>query len=225
MTGEQTGVGEKRNRGIADAIFWKLHANYLRNNQEEARRFAGMLSEYEPEKIREEIGEIHFKRYNVIQDNISRGLYGRIYFSGNTAPFIKTSYTPQEKTCKEKEFCDILVSTEGRKKLSELLQFSQSFSILREFELGEFGRVDLLVRSDRKVFPVEVKMGEAPNSLVSQIDRYRLALELDMVWGLYDEVEAVVLAERFTPYEAIELSRLSVKMVEHNGTIASMKVL
>lgn len=215
----------KRYRGIAHALYWKLHSNYLNHKQTESDRFAGMLSEYSDEIILQEIGEIHFKRYNQIRENIKRHSYGRIYATGQTAPILRQTFTRPEKSCKEKEFCDILSSKEGRAKLSELLKLSQSCSILREFELQEYGRVDLLVRDGRKVFPIEVKVGLAPNSLVSQIDRYRLALELDMCCGLHDCVEAYVMAEMFTSYEAIELSRLSVGMIEHNGTLASMKVL
>ena len=67
-------------------------------------------------------------------------------------------------------------------------------------------------------------MGSAPADVVSQIDRYRLASELDMCMGLHDDVKAVVVAESFPHYVAVELSRLSVTMVTHDGSPQGLKV-
>lgn len=184
-----------------------------------------MLSDYPDTQIEKEITHTHFLRFLKIRDNILNNQFGRLYGNGYNVPELATVYAPIQKSCEEKEFCKKLSTKEGREKLSSILSITQDFSLLSEFELGHYGRLDLLGKSVRTVFAIECKVGLAPNSLVSQIDRYRLALELNMNLGLYDEVKAYVVSERFTTYEAIELSRLSVNMIEHSGTIQSLKVL
>lgn len=212
-------------RREAHAIYWKLHAKYLTNQREEANRLLGMLSDYTDSQIEKEITEPHYRRFLKIRENISNKQYGRLYGAGYDAPVLPYFVAPIEKSCQEKEFCKKLFSKDGVDKLSSTLEIPQGLSLLSEVELGNYGRLDLLGKVARTVFAIEVKVGKAPNSLVSQIDRYRLALELDMTLGMYDEVKAYVVAEQFTNYEAIELSRLAVNMIEHAGTIESLRLL
>jgi hypothetical protein len=84
---------------------------------------------------------------------------------------------------------------------------------------------DFLVREGRTHHVIEVKAGGTPSDVVSQIDRYRIGSELEMTMGLHDRVTATVIAERFSPYVAMELSRLSVRMVTHCGTPESLRLL
>ena len=53
---------------------------------------------------------------------------------------------------------------------------------------------------------------------------YSGRINLDMATGLFDNVNAIVLAESFSPYVAGELARLGVVMITHrNGDIGSLK--
>ena len=211
-------------RQIAHCLYWKLHTAYLKNNRHDSNKFFGMLNEYPDCDILKEIDEPHFERYKTIRTNIQNGIYGRIHGSGFETPEIPLVFS-KDKSGSEKEFCDKLWSKEGRIKLSNLLNLSKNATILREYEIDSFGRLDFLIRDGRRISIIEVKMGQSPYSLVSQIDKYRLAVELDMCYGLYDYVNAYTIAESYTSYEAIELSRASVKILEHKGTLESLRII
>ncbi len=210
-------------RGIPHALFWRLHTSYLKNNRYDAEKFLGMLSDYSENTILAEITAIHFNRFLKIKDNIQKGIFGRIYESGFSTPMLEAG--KKQPSCQELEFVNKLCTDEGRAKLCTLCELSPKTNFQREYELNEYGRLDLLGKEGRRLVAIEVKVGQAPNSVVSQIDRYRLALELNFCIGIYDTVDAYVLAESFTTYDAIELSRLSVKMIEHKGMIESMRLL
>lgn len=221
-------VSAKAPRGVIDAIYWKLHTSYLRNDRKTADRFLAML-EHEADgdwdAVRAELGLKHFLRLHQIKAKIKIGQYGRLYGDGYETPAIEATYGVIQKSGLEREFCDKLYSQDGRERLAVACGFGPVCTVLRELDLDEFGRVDFLLGEGRARLAVEVKMGEAPSSVVSQIDKYRLGLELDMCRGLYDEVFAAVAAEYFPPYVATELSRLSVIMLQHNGTIESVRRL
>jgi hypothetical protein len=216
---------EKKFRGEIHAIYWKMHTSYLKNNRDTAKLFFGMLSSYSDYEILNEIGLVHYNRFEIIRKNIENNMFGRLNGNGYTTPDDITTYK-KEKTIKEKDFCKLLYSKTGSRFLAELVGADlNSYTILNEFELGDYGRLDFLIKSGRKVYAIEVKTGEAPSSLVSQIDKYRLALELSMNFGLYDEVQAFVVAEAFPVYVTGELSRLSIELIEHKGTLETLKLV
>lgn len=212
-------------RGIIDALYWKLHTSYLKNDREIADRMLGMLEdEGKKSSILEEIGPIHYARFELIQANVKNENYGRLYGSGFETPFVDPFIT-KERSGEEAEFHMKLWQKEGREKMFECLGIGFWASTLHEVDMYPYGRCDFLVREGRTWYVIEVKTEGAGHSVASQIDKYRLAMELDMSLGLHDKVEAIVIATTFSPYVAGELSRLSVKMVTHNGTVESLKVL
>lgn len=211
-------------RQEAHAIYWKLHTSYLKNNRKDVEKYTGMLSEYPDEQIRKEITEVHFDRLIKIRDNITRGIYGRLHGDSFTTP-ITTTIVNKERSGLEKEFCNQLVTSLAQRKLAELMHIQGKFGVCREYDLSPYGRLDFLFREGRRLCALEVKMGKAPNSLVSQIDRYKIALELEMCKGLVDRVDAYVLAESYTQYEMSELSRMGIRMMEHRGTVESLRII
>lgn len=215
-------------RRVIHAIYWKLHTAYLRNNRREADRFLAMLldeSKGKDNSIQAEIGLPHFLRFNQIRTQIKAGRYGRLYGDGFETPPIAATYGTIQKSGDEREFCAKLSNRAGKDKIAVACGLTELSTMLTEVDLDEFGRVDFLIMEGRKQCAVEFKMGEAQHAVVAQIDKYRLGLEFDMCKGLYDEVLAAVAAEHFPLYVATELSRLSVMMLEHKGTIASIQPL
>lgn len=211
-------------RGAAHAIFWKLHTSFLKNEREKAASFLGMLEDEQAHGIdvKADIGPIHYARFEIIKENVKNGHFGRLYGYGMETPEIDPSGST-ESNGKEDEFHRLLLSKEGREKLFGCLDIEFYASVVHEVEMDPYGRCDFVVREGRTWHAIEVKMGEAKSAVVSQIDKYRLAMELDMNLGLHDRVEAVVVAENFSPYVAGELSRLSVRMLKHAGTIESLR--
>jgi hypothetical protein len=210
----------KRPRGILDAIYWRLHTSFLRNRRDEAKKFLGMLNTYTEREILSELHPIHFERFKTIQRRIEQNLFGRLYGEGYQTPIFEQNFAPVQKSGPELEFCKELVRQ--KTKLLYILQASPTALVGREEEMREFGRCDILARDNRIIRAVEVKMGEAPSSVVSQIDKYVLALELNMCLGLYDIVVGTVIAEKFPPYVAAELSRIGINMITHSGTVDSL---
>lgn len=212
-------------KGIIDAMYWRLHSAYLRNQREEAAKFLSMLEEEakdKPDGLLAEVGPVHLGRFRLIRERMRRGEYGRLYSGGSSAP--DDAFPMAEEVDKQElEFCWDLVREPHA--LFSLMDVHPGAILVRELEMGEYGRCDFLVRDGRTWHVVEVKMGEAPFSVVAQIDKYRLAAELDMCMGLHDEVRAHVLAGGFGPYVASELSRLSVSMMRHKGDPDSLEKL
>lgn len=210
-------------RGIPHVLFWKLHTAYLKNNRHDAEKFLGMISDYSDNKIHQEITTVHFNRFLKIKSNIQNGIFTRIYGEGTTTPILESS--KKQPTCQEIEFVNKVCTPEGKVILCKLCGLSPRASLQREYDLGEYGRLDLYIKDARRAVAIEFKVGCSDSSLISQIDRYRLALELNLCLGLYDVVDVFVAVESFTSYTAIELSRMSVKMIEHKSTISSMRLL
>lgn len=211
-------------KGIIDAIFWKLHASYLKNDRKTADLMLGMIEdEGKRASIKEALGK-HFDRYEIIKFNIQNKQYGRIYGQGTDTPEIDP-FGNKESDGKEAEFHKKLMSKEGRQKLFNCLGIEFWATMVHELEMDPYGRCDFLIREGRELTVCEVKMGSAKSSVVSQIDKYRLAMELDFCLGLHEKVNAVVIAETFSPYVATELSRLSVQMVQHSGEPESLRKL
>jgi len=212
-------------RGIIDAIYWKLHTSYLRNERKDADKFLGMLEdEGKKAPIKEEIGPVHYARFELIQANISNGSYGRLYGYGFETPYVDP-LANKERSGEEAEFHKRLIQKEGRQYLYDCLNIDFWSGMIHEVEMDPYGRCDFVICEGRTWHVVEVKMGEAKSSVVSQIDKYRLSAELDMSMGRHDKVNAVVVAESFSPYVAGELSRLSVQMVQHTGQPSSLRLI
>lgn len=207
-------------RGVAHAIYWKLHTAFLKNERPTAEKMLGMLEADELLNpiLKDQIGAIHYARYELIRENIRNGQFGRLYGFGTSVPSIESGGI-NEDSGSEAEFHKMLLSKQGKERLFGCLGIESGASVVHELDMAPYGRCDFLVREGRTWHVIEVKMGEAKSSVVSQIDKYRMAQELEMCLGLHDRVEAVVVAENFTPYVAGELSRLSVQMVKHGGNI------
>lgn len=209
---------------MLDAIYWRLHSSFLRNEREDARRFLAMLEDELgelPSKLASEIGPAQMERFRKIKDRVSRGEFGRLYGPGESVGPVYEAPRIRERSGPEKEFCRALLKE--RERLLGAMDMEFWADIVPEVDMDPFGRCDFVAREGRTVAVVEVKMGEAPTSVVSQIDKYRLAAELDMCIGTHDEVLAYVVAENFQPYVATELSRLSVNMILHKGSPRTLR--
>jgi hypothetical protein len=213
-------------RGIIDALYWRLHSSFLKNDRKRADFMLGMLEdEGLRSSIEEELGPIHYKRYVAIRHKIWIGQYGRLYDDGYSTPLLEQTFAPEETTIGEAEFHKKLMSKEGRSYLSPLIGVSSNASWLHELNMNPYGRCDFVVREGRKQIAIEVKINEAKSAVVGQIDKYRLNLELEMANGLCDYVEAIVIAKTFSPYVSAELSRLGVRMICHDGEIAGLRLI
>lgn len=212
-------------RGIHSAIYFKMHSAFLRNHRSQAVRLLAMLEDElsrKPDGLLLDTNQSHVDRFERIRDRIARGEFGRVYGYGSEAPQSTQAVLPPSGV--ESEFHKKLMHKSGRPLFLEALGASPAATLVHEADMGEFGRCDFVARDGRSWYVVEVKMGSAPADVVSQIDRYRLASELDMCMGLHDDVKAVVVAESFPHYVAVELSRLSVTMVTHDGSPQGLKV-
>lgn len=212
-------------RDILDAIYWRLHTSYLLNEREEAQKFMLMLEHEEKagDKLSDEIGLIHYGRFLKIKEGITSNSWSRIYGSGETTP---RSFEVYESAVEKREndIHKALLSKEGMVLLEALLGVSDEAIYIHEYDLRDYGRCDILARDKRTIYIIEVKQGETPSSVVSQIDKYRLAMELDMSLGLYDYVQAAVVAESFSKYVTAELSRLDVKMLAFSYPLSLRRV-
>lgn len=210
-------------RGAIDAIYWKLHSSFLRNQRGQADRFLAMLEDEVKGKILDqELRPAQIIRYSIMRDRIGRGEYGRIYGDGSTSDQLDVAASA-EASGPEAEFHKKLVTSDGRSALCAAVLADFKSNIVHEVDLAPYGRLDFLVRDCRIWTAVEVKMGEATHAVVSQIDKYRLALELDMCMGLHDEVRTVVMAEAFPEYVRTELSRMAVTMIHHDGSLQGLR--
>jgi len=205
-------------RGIIDALYWKIHSAFLLNQRGKAILFLDMLEdEIGPfGDAASEIGPVHAARLRRISEEIRSGNFGRLH-GGSSVP--EGSFMPKgEPSGEEMAFHAVLMTKQARTNLFPLLGLSPSAGMLHEYDLGEYGRVDFLVRNGRRIAVLEVKMGQAPRSVSPQVEGYRTCLELEMCRGLHDEVVAAVLAESFPPVVAAELSRMGIRMVLHENS-------
>ena len=211
-------------RGIIDAMYFKLNAAFLKNEREKAAMFLGMLQDSAtPQAILGEIGPIHFARFLHMAEEVHGGTFRRPRGGGEAVPVL--SVVPTERSRDEATFHVKIMGKEGRGKLFGALDIQPNASLVHELELGAYGRVDFLVREGRTWHAIEVKINRAEPEIVSQVDKYVLALELEMSMGLHDVVKAAVLAGSFSPYAASELSRMGVAMLIHDGTIEGIRKL
>lgn len=202
-------------------MFWKMHASFLKNDRPTAEMFLGMLKdESKTVCIKDEIGPVHYERYEKMKELMGYGAFGRLYGVGSTTPLIESSGAV-ESDGHEDEFHKKLMA--NKIKFYDCLGINNSAILAHEVEMDPYGRCDFVIREGRMLWVIECKMGEAKSSAVSQIDKYRLAMELEMSLGLHDQVHAVVIAENFSAYVAGELSRLAVQMVKHGGSPESLR--
>jgi hypothetical protein len=210
-------------RGTVDALYWRLSSSFLRNDRNDAEKFLAMLDDElkaNPGRLALEAGAIHASRYSKMREAVIRGDYGRLR-GGSASPVVEWEATQAEPSGAEKDFCLGLLKSPWA--MLSLIGASDRALVVPQLDMGPYGRVDFLVRDGRTWYVVEVKMGEAPTSTVSQIDRYTIAAELDMCLGLHDEVFGAVLAEGFGPYALGELSRMGVHIIEHRGDPCSLR--
>lgn len=207
-----------------DALFWRLHTSYLLNDRNASEKFLSMIVDEQlksPFNLRDEIGGRNYNRYLRIKSNVENGCYSRLYGSGAANPLeTPCSYETDKE---EAEFHLELMARPAA--LFSLIDVPSDAIVVHELELAEYGRCDFVFRHGKTVTALEVKMGESPTSVVSQIDKYRLGLELDMCLNLYDTVRAFVLAGGFGPYVTSELSRSEVGMVIHRGSPDELRLL
>lgn len=211
-------------REILDALFWRLHTSYLTNDRVASEKFLSLIVDEQINSsatLRYEIGERNYQRYLRIKSNIENGSFARLYGGGLNAP--EPSLDPTESEKGEREFHLELMQNPAA--LFSLIDVPKDAIVVHELELSEYGRCDFIFRHGKTITALEVKMGDAPTSVVSQIDKYRLGLELDMCLNLYDQVRAFVLAGGFGTYVASELSRVDVGMLVHRGDPSELRLL
>ena len=207
-------------RGVADALYWKLHRSYLLNDRRKSEYLLGAFLDEAKGALEDEICPIHARRFRAIREGILSGTYARIGGGGVSVPSDCFLMQPEDDA-KEKDFHKELMAPPGRGVLFGCLGISdQKATMLHEYDLGTYGRCDFLIREGRAWYAIEVKIGEAKPEVSAQVDKYRLALELDMVLGMHDEVFAAVVANGFCPYAASELSRMGVIMIAHQGSVS-----
>ena len=203
-------------KGIIDALYWRLHRSYLLNRREEAFRLLDMLEDEAGSlDIACEIGPVHAARLYRIAEEVRSGRFGPLH-GGHSVPAGMFLDKP-DPSGEEKAFHAVLMTKAARNCLLPLLDMSPKAIMSHEHDLGQYGRVDFLVRDGRRIAVIEVKMGPAPRSSIPQVDGYRTASELDMCMGMWDIVDAIVLAESFPQPVAAELARLGVRMILHRG--------
>jgi hypothetical protein len=211
-------------RGILDALFWRLHTSYLLNDRTASEKFLSLIVDEQINSsatLRYEIGEQNYKRYLKIKTNVENGSFARLYGGGGNAPDPIFDISETEKG--EKEFHMELMSNPYA--LFSLIDVPKDAIVVHELEMSEYGRCDFIFRHGKTITALEVKIGDAPTSVVSQIDKYRLGLELDMCLNMYDQVRAFVLAGGFGPYVTSELSRVDVGMIVHRGKPDELRLL
>lgn len=200
---------------MLSAIYWQLHNAYLLNKREEASKYAMLLEEEQKSSdatLVEAIGQIHMARCLRIQEYMKKNLWIRLSSYGFSAPPGATGER-EKKSAKEADFCRSL--RDRQSELKSLVGASDNAIVVTELDLWPYGRCDFTFYDyqSRQAIALEVKMGTAPSSVASQIDRYMLALELDMIGGRYDQVHGFVMAEAFAPYTASSLSSAGVGMI------------
>lgn len=209
-------------KGILDAIYWRLHSAFLRNERAIATKMLAILSDemgMYGEHLKAEIGEAHFARFLRIQEKMANGDFGRLHGPGAEATQeVQVAATVDQA---ELDFCKELFRK--RDILCEAIGCRRSATIVCEHDMGEYGRCDFYVRDGRTVKILEAKMGMASHALVSQIDKYRIAAELDMCVGTHDSVETYVLAGGYPKYVLDELARASVVVLAHDGKAESIR--
>lgn len=214
------------NKELVNALYWKLHYHYLLNERNLANRYAEMIDD-EIKKhgncLLDELGYKHYGRYLDMRANMRKNIFSRLCSNG--IELIEKNRHNDESIKKEKVFCKEILK--NLQYIISILGISDKYNVVPEFDMGIYGRCDFLIRDlkNRTWIVIEVKMGAAPTSVISQIDRYRLALELDMCLGLHDEVKAYVMAEQFTEYVSRELSRAGVGMILHKGDITELNII
>lgn len=203
-------------RGIIDALYWRLHTAYLRNDREGATKFLSMLEDEldgDVGLLAAEVGQRHIHRFARMRNGVADGTLAR-HFGSGYATAEEGFGVAIDDSQMERDFCKSLANEAV---LRAIIGASKDAIIVLEVDMEEFGRCDIVVRDGRTMHVIEVKMGEAPSSVVSQIDKYRVSVELDMCLGLYDEVTAHVVAASFPKYVAAELSRGAIGMIVHEG--------
>lgn len=208
-------------RGKAHAIYWRLHTAYLRNYQETAEKFLGMLEdECKSISLENEIGKIHYERFLLISHNIKHKLYIPLWNGGTAENFKPMSFQEGEPIGEEKEFHKLLLA--DRLLLYDVIGASKTSSIMHEIDVNPYGRIDFIVKDGRIWYVVEVKMGEVGHHVTSQIAQYRIAMEMTMNLGLHDIVKAAVVAPAFNTFAQGELTRNGVLLIGHSGTPESL---
>jgi len=167
-----------------------------------------------------EIGPIHFERFKSISSRIKDNSFSRLVGQGSDAAIVE-EINPESQTISEKEFCRVILKEKTH--IHQAVGASPNAIVTTEVDVYPYGRIDIRFVENRVVKILEVKMGEAPTSLVSQIDKYRVAIELEMGLGLYDYVEAYVLANSYNKFVLSELTRSSVVLLTHTGTPESIR--
>ena len=208
---------------VMHCLYWHLHRAYLVNDRTEARRFASFLDAEERSSdatVLTAIGAKHYSRYLRMRDAMERGRFDRLRGDGDSIP---GEVTPRkEKTQAEKEFCRELI--QRHEEMLELTGASPGSIINPESDLNPYGRCDFTIYDykARVAIALEIKMGTAPTTVVSQVDKYILALELDMNKTRWDEVRGFVMAEAFDEYVSSELPRVGVNMILNSSGSLSL---
>lgn len=209
-------------KGLLDALYWRLHTFYLMNERKEAIQSLIMIEDElsKGKSILAEIGSIHFERFKAISSRIKDKSFSRLVGQGSDVAIVE-EISPEPQTISEKEFCEAILREKTH--IYQAVGASPNSIITTEVDVSPYGRIDIKFVENRVVKILEVKMGESTTSLVSQIDKYRVACELEMNLGLYDYVEAYVLANSYGKFVLSELTRSSVVILTHTGTPESVR--
>lgn len=79
-----------------------------------------------------------------------------------------------------------------------------------------YGRVDLLYKKEKSIFPCEVKLDVGDHSIVTQIEKYIQSYYLLLHYNHWDQIQGITLAKNYTEFSLKELKKLDVLILTYS---------
>jgi hypothetical protein len=79
----------------------------------------------------------------------------------------------------------------------------------------QYGRIDLLAKSDRIIYIIELKKDVANHKIIGQVLKYALYFQKRLIYNLYDEVKVITIAGNYSDYTYKQLKIIGATMMTY----------
>jgi len=100
--------------------------------------------------------------------------------------------------------------------LKKSLNASNNFHLFGMEHETMFGKVDLVGQDKDILYVIEVKKNKAEHNVISQIEKYMIHYELNLIFKLFKKVQGIVIANGFAIYVLKELQKKQILPIKYS---------
>lgn len=191
---------------MLECYFFRCYYAYLLGDQEQTRMYYDWIrEEYKKNPSPTALTDLQLRELKKIRDALKTGTIARNEWIDpvSEVEYLKKDYDLKQDALLRK------IYDEGTFFIKMMLDEDVNLVDIEQ-PCPPYGRVDMVYKGKRYLYPVEVKKDEGRHDLIGQINKYTLYYKLRLHYKLYEGVQPLTICGSYDPYTLGELKSAGV---------------